>query len=97
MSDWRAFSTSVLRALPADASWEDRSRAMRAAGKLWRRQHGGQRRASRALRRNPFGYGHWRMDGASPGISQSTLMYALGAAAVYWLVFRGTSHTWGAR
>lgn len=91
---WKQFSANVLRSLPRDASFSDRGRALRAASKMWHLDHG-TRRTTVRMRRNPAGYGHWREPSSmATGISRSTLMYAVGAAAVYFLVFRGTAHTW---
>ena len=91
---WKAFSANVMRSLPAGSSFSDRNRALRAAGKLWRtRADVAPTRTTMRVRRNPDGYGNWREPQANP-ISQSTLLYAVGAVAVYWLVFRGTAHTW---
>jgi hypothetical protein len=42
---WKQFSTSVLRSLPVDATFADRQRALKAAGKLWRGEV--------SLKRNP--------------------------------------------
>ena len=91
---WKQFSTNVLRSLPKGASFSDRGRALRAASKMWHMDHAS-RRSRLKVRRNPIGYGNWREPSASQGgISQSTLLYALGAVAVYFLVLRGTAHTW---
>lgn len=91
---WKQFSTNVLRSLPKGATFSDRGRALRAASKMWHLDHDARRTTVR-MRRNPIGYGHWREQSTmSTGISRSTLMYAIGAAAVYFLVFRGTAHTW---
>lgn len=90
---WKQFSTNVLRSLPKNASFADRGRALRAASKMWHLDHG--RRPTVRVRRNPIGYGNWREPSTiNRGISRSTVMYALGAAAVYFLVVRGTAHTW---
>ncbi len=92
---WKAFSANVMRSLPAGSSFSDRNRALRAAGNLWRtRGPVASTSAKMRVRRNPMGYGNWREPRANPLLSQSNLLYAVGAVAVYWLVFRGTSHAW---
>lgn len=40
MTSWKSFSADVMRSQPAGASRAERSRALKAAGAMWRRDRG---------------------------------------------------------
>jgi hypothetical protein len=84
MASWKTFSAEVMRSVPRGASMAERSRALKAAGKMWREGEGRggamrpMRRSSyEPLERNPFGMSN-----------TSALLYGVGAVAAYLYVIR---------
>lgn len=83
MASWKTFSAEVMRSVPPGATMAERSRALKAAGKMWREGEG---RAMRPMRhaadyeppeRNPFGMSN-----------TSALLYGVGALAAYLYILR---------
>lgn len=83
MASWKTFSAEVMRSVPRGASMAERSRALKAAGKMWREGEGRAMRPMRRaeayepLERNPFGMSN-----------TSALLYGVGAVAAYLYIIR---------
>lgn len=83
MASWKTFSAEVMRSVPRGASMAERSRALKAAGKMWREGEGRMARPMRRasdyepLERNPFGMSN-----------TSALLYGVGALAAYFYILR---------